>query len=53
MTKAARQGLKEYSAELALDLAKQKIRSRLDDAAQSGLVARFAAGLTADVVEKN
>ncbi|MBA3976484.1 MAG: hypothetical protein C0504_19935 [Candidatus Solibacter sp.] len=53
MTKAARQELKEYSAELALELAKQKIRSRLDDAAQSGLIARFAAGLTPDVVEKN
>lgn len=53
MTKAARQELKEYSAELALELAKQKIRSRLDDAAQSGLIARFAAGLTPDVVDKN
>jgi F0F1-type ATP synthase membrane subunit b/b' len=53
MTKAARQELKVYSAELALELAKQMIRSRLDDAAQSALIARFAAGLTPDVVDKN
>lgn len=53
MTKAARQELKEYSAELALELAKQKIQSRLDDGMQSALIARFASGLTPDVVDKN
>jgi F0F1-type ATP synthase membrane subunit b/b' len=53
MTKAARQELKEYSAELALELAKQKIQSRLDDGVQSALIARFASALTPDVVDKN
>lgn len=53
LTKAVRQELKEYSAELALQLAKRKIQSRLDDSMQSALIARFASGLTSDVVEKN
>ena len=53
IAKAARQELKQYSADLALDLAKQKIRSRLDDSGQAALVARFAAQLTPDVLEKS
>jgi F0F1-type ATP synthase membrane subunit b/b' len=53
ITKAARQELKIYSAGLAIDLAKQKIQSRLDDPAHAALVSRFVSGLTPDVVEKN
>jgi F-type H+-transporting ATPase subunit b len=53
VTKAARQELKIYSAGLAIDLAKQKLQSRLDDPAHAALVSRFVAGLTPDVVEKN
>lgn len=53
MAKAARQELKQYSAGLALDLAKQKIQNRMNDTVQTGLVTRFISGLTPDVVEKN
>ncbi len=53
MAKAARQELKQYSADLALGLARQKIQSRMDDSVQGALVSRFIAGLTPDVVEKN
>ncbi len=53
MAKAARQELKQYSADLALDLAKRKIQSRMDDSLQAALVSRFISGLTPDVVEKN
>jgi F0F1-type ATP synthase membrane subunit b/b' len=51
--KAARQQLKRYSADLALDLAKKKIESRMDGAVQAELLARFGAGLTPEVLEKN
>lgn len=53
MTKAARQELKIYSAGLALELAKQRIQTQLDDSAQAALISRFIAGLTPDVVERN
>ncbi len=53
MAKAARQELKQYSADLALGLAKQKIQSRMDDSIQAALVSRFISGLTPNVVEKN
>jgi F-type H+-transporting ATPase subunit b len=39
--KAARRDLKKYAAELALDLAEQRIRTRLDAAIESGLVDDF------------
>lgn len=45
IAKAARQELKVYSAGLALDLAKQKIKARMDGPAQDALVARFVAAL--------
>ncbi len=41
MAKAARQELKQYSADLALDLAKQKIQNRMNNTVQTGLVTRF------------
>ena len=53
ITKAARQQLKEHAAGLAIELAKQKIQGRLDSQVQAGLISRFAAGLTPDVLEKN
>lgn len=53
IAKAARQDLKVHSAGLALDLAKQKIRARIDGPAQDALVARFVASLKPGVVEKN
>jgi len=44
--KAARMELKRYSAELALQLAEKKIRSRMDPAVQDGLVRSFVGDLT-------
>jgi F0F1-type ATP synthase membrane subunit b/b' len=43
--KAARQELKVYVADLALDLARQKVAAKIDDTAQAALVDRFARGL--------
>jgi F-type H+-transporting ATPase subunit b len=43
--KAARMELKRYSAELALELAEKKIRSRIDPALQDGLVRSFVSDL--------
>jgi F0F1-type ATP synthase membrane subunit b/b' len=43
--KAARQELKAYVADLALDLARQKVAAKMDDTTQAALVDRFARGL--------
>jgi F-type H+-transporting ATPase subunit b len=43
--KAARRELRVYAAELALDLAGQRIRARLDAATEAGLVDRFVGDL--------
>jgi len=43
--KAARQDLKAYVADLALDLARQKVAAKMDDTTQATLVDRFARGL--------
>jgi F-type H+-transporting ATPase subunit b len=43
--KAAHAELKRYSAELAVDLAEQKIRARMTPAAQQGLVESFVSDL--------
>jgi F-type H+-transporting ATPase subunit b len=43
--KAARQDLKAYGADLALDLARQKVAAKMDDTTQAALVDRFARGL--------
>lgn len=45
LTKHAMQQLKAHSAMLALELAEQRIRGGMTDAAQSGLVARFVSSL--------
>ena len=44
--KAARRDLKKYAAELALELAEKRIRSRLDAAAEAGLVDGFIQDLS-------
>lgn len=41
----ARQNLRVYAAQLATDLAAERIRARMTPAAQDGLVANFVAGL--------
>jgi F-type H+-transporting ATPase subunit b len=43
--KAARRELKEYAAKLALELAEQRIRARVDDRTESALVDAFVADL--------
>lgn len=43
--KAAHNDLKRYSAELAVQLAEQKIRARMNPAAQQGLVENFVSDL--------
>jgi F-type H+-transporting ATPase subunit b len=43
--KTARQELKAYVADLALDLARQKVAAKMDDPTQAALVDRFARGL--------
>jgi F-type H+-transporting ATPase subunit b len=43
--KIARRELKQYSAELALQLAEERLRTRMDAAAESGLVDGFVAEL--------
>lgn len=43
--KTARQEVKAYVAGLALDLARQKVAAKMDDATQNVLVDRFARGL--------
>lgn len=43
--KSARQELKAYVADLALDLARQKVAAKMDDRTQAALVDRFARGL--------
>jgi len=43
--KAAHAELKRYSAELAVDLAEQKVRARMTPAAQEGLVENFISDL--------
>ena len=43
--KLARRELKTYAAKLALDLAEQRIRTRLDKSAESGLVDEFVKNL--------
>ncbi len=43
--KAARQDVKAYVAGLALDLARQKVAAKMDDATQTALVDRFTRGL--------
>lgn len=43
--KTARRQLKEYSAELALGLAEERLRARIDDAAESALVDGFVRDL--------
>lgn len=53
IAKAARQDLKVYSAGLALDLARQRLEARIDGPAQDALIARFAAALKTDMVERN
>jgi len=45
MTRAARHELRKYSAGLALDLAEQRIRSRMTPDAEAGLVDNFVADL--------
>jgi F-type H+-transporting ATPase subunit b len=44
-SKTARRELRVYAAELALDLAGQRIRARLDTATDAGLVERFVGDL--------
>jgi F-type H+-transporting ATPase subunit b len=44
-TKSARQELKAYSAQLALEVAEQKIRARLTPETEAGLVRSFLTGL--------
>ena len=51
--KAARQELKAYSAQLAVDLARNKIAASLDDAAQARLISVFAGQLSAGPDGKN
>jgi F-type H+-transporting ATPase subunit b len=46
--KAARMGLKKYSAELAISLAEQKIRQRMNPEAQDALVRGFVRHLDED-----
>jgi F-type H+-transporting ATPase subunit b len=41
MTKAARDDLRAWAAQLALDLAEDRIRSRMDESAQSRLLDKF------------
>ena len=48
MTRAARQQLKAYSAELALQLAEQQIRSRMNPETQDSLVRAFSQDLHSD-----
>jgi F-type H+-transporting ATPase subunit b len=43
--RAARLELKAYVADLALDLARQKVAAKMDDGTQAALVDRFARGL--------
>jgi F0F1-type ATP synthase membrane subunit b/b' len=43
--KAARRQLKEYAAELALGMAEERLRARMDSAAESALVDNFARDL--------
>jgi F0F1-type ATP synthase membrane subunit b/b' len=43
--KAARRELRAYAADLAVDLAGQRIRGRLDAGAEAGLVDRFVGDL--------
>ena len=45
LTKAARQELKSFSAQLALDLAEQKIRTRASGGSEQTLVDNFIRGL--------
>jgi F-type H+-transporting ATPase subunit b len=45
--KVARQMLKTYAAKLALDLAEERLRARLDGAAEAGLVQDFVSDLGA------
>lgn len=51
--KAARQELKAYSAQLAVDLARKKIAASLDDATQARLISVFAGRLVAGPNGKN
>jgi F-type H+-transporting ATPase subunit b len=43
--KAARAGLKQYAADLSIDLAAQRIQARLDSSTEAGLVDNFLADL--------
>jgi F0F1-type ATP synthase membrane subunit b/b' len=45
MSKAARAHLRAYAAQLAVDLAEERIRTRMDPAAQSRLLDNFTRGL--------
>jgi F-type H+-transporting ATPase subunit b len=45
MTRASRDELRKYSAELALDLAEQRLRSRINQETQNGLVDAFLGDL--------
>jgi F0F1-type ATP synthase membrane subunit b/b' len=43
--------LRQYAASLAMDLAEQKVRSRMTPAVQSGLIAGFASDLSREAVQ--
>lgn len=47
-SKAAQRELKTYAAQLALDLAEQRIRTRLDATVENGLVSDFVGGLKSE-----
>jgi len=52
MARAARDELRKYSAELAIDLAAQRIRSRMTKDAQEGLVDGFVQDLRYQVTQR-
>jgi len=51
--KTARRQLKEYAAELALGLAEERLRGRMDNAAESALVDGFVRDLEHQASQKN
>ena len=53
MGKTARRQLKEYAAELALGLAEERLRGRMDNATESALVDGFVHDLERQASQKN
>ena len=51
--KTARRQLKEYAAELAMGLAEERLRGRMDNATESGLVDDFVRDLEHQASQKN